>query len=207
MADRFEKLFPTLISRGLLPGATALNRRLLKDIDAFSRQDKMGREWSRQNYRGGYTSYASLCDLQFRSPAFARFAELLQPRAETFARAQGWQLRGMKLEMTACWMNVMPRHTYHTLHLHPHSAISGTYYVEVPRGSVSLKLEDPRMVLYMSAPVRRGDSPRSNGLYHEIVPSPGTFVLFESWLRHEVPPNQSSEPRVSLSFNYSLEAK
>ena len=31
----------------------------------------------------------------------------------------------------------------------------------------------------------------------------GRVVLFESWLRHEVPPNQSSSERVSISFNYS----
>jgi len=27
--------------------------------------------------------------------------------------------------------------------------------------------------------------------------------LWESWLRHEVPANNSSEERISISFNYS----
>jgi uncharacterized protein (TIGR02466 family) len=31
----------------------------------------------------------------------------------------------------------------------------------------------------------------------------GQVVLFESWLRHEVPPNPSSADRVSISFNFS----
>jgi uncharacterized protein (TIGR02466 family) len=31
----------------------------------------------------------------------------------------------------------------------------------------------------------------------------GTVLLFESWLRHEVPPNPVSAERVSISFNFS----
>ena len=29
------------------------------------------------------------------------------------------------------------------------------------------------------------------------------LVLFESWLRHEVPPNPVAAERISISFNYS----
>ena len=204
-AGNIEKLFPTLVYRGSLANQARLNRDLLRDIDSFSAQDKMGRDWSKQNYRGGYTSYASLSDMHHRSPVFSRFEELLQPHAVAFAKAQGWELRGLKLEMNACWMNVMPKHTYHTLHLHPHSVISGAYYVSTPPGSVSLKLEDPRMAFYMNAPLRQNGPKKETGLYYEITPSRGTFVLFESWLRHEVPPNQSNQSRVSISFNYSIE--
>lgn len=193
---RLEKLFPTVVGRGVLPRAKPFNAKLLREIDALSAEDKFGRQWSKDNYRGGYTSYASLSDLHHRTPLFLEFAERMAPHARAFAKAQGWSLRGLELEMTACWMNVMPRHTYHTLHLHPNSVLSGVYYVNAPRGSVSLKIEDPRMPYYMNAPVRP--------LYHEIEPKAGMFVLFESWLRHEVPPNRSATPRVCLSFNYSL---
>jgi len=31
----------------------------------------------------------------------------------------------------------------------------------------------------------------------------GTVVLFESWLRHEVPPNRVNSERVSISFNFN----
>jgi len=31
----------------------------------------------------------------------------------------------------------------------------------------------------------------------------GTVILFESWLRHEVPANPTVEERVSVSFNYA----
>ena len=31
----------------------------------------------------------------------------------------------------------------------------------------------------------------------------GNVVLFESWLRHEVPPNPVDAERISISFNYN----
>jgi len=37
-----------------------------------------------------------------------------------------------------------------------------------------------------------------------VIPAQaGTLVLFESWLRHEVPPNPAASPRISISFNYN----
>jgi uncharacterized protein (TIGR02466 family) len=199
MAIKIEKLFPTYVGTGKLAGASTLNRRLLAEITEHSARDAMGRKWSEENYAGGYTSYASLSDMHHRSPAFSEFAEAMQPHADAYGHALGWRMRGLSLQMTGCWMNIMPRHVYHTLHLHPHSVLSGAYYVDSPKGSVAMKLEDPKMPLYMNAPVKR------EPLYRHITPTAGTYVLFESWLRHEVPPNKSTKARVSISFNYSLE--
>ena len=36
-----------------------------------------------------------------------------------------------------------------------------------------------------------------------INPLVGEILLWESWLRHEVPINMSPEERISISFNYS----
>lgn len=196
-----ETLFSTLVSSGRLLNAKAFNRELLKEIPKVRTQDRMGRAWSEAHYRGGYTSYGSLSDLNHRWPIFARLETDLQPTAEAFAKRLGWEMRGLTLKMTALWVNLMAKGTYHPLHHHPHSVLSGTYYVQAPLGSSPLKIEDPRMASYMNAPLRR------EPLYHYVPPTPGTFVLFESWIRHEVPPNFSQTPRISLSFNYSAEAE
>lgn len=204
MSIRVRELFPTLVGQGTLRGFEALNAALTKDIRNLSRQDKLGQSWSDENYPGGYTSYASLSDLHHRTRSFSDFQERMQPEVEAFAAAQRWEMRKMTLRMTECWMNIMPRHTYHSLHLHPHSVVSGAYYVNAPAKSVGIKLEDPRMGLYMNAPTRKS-SRDGHGLFVEIPPTAGSFVLFESWLRHEVPPNRSTQPRISISFNYTLE--
>ena len=98
--------------------------------------------------------------------------------------------------MTYCCVNVMPKGTAHSFHLHPQSIVSGTYYVRTPRGCAGLKFEDPRLSKFMAAPSRTA---------HIAYPArAGEVILFESWLRHEVPANQADGERVSISFNYHL---
>jgi uncharacterized protein (TIGR02466 family) len=50
----------------------------------------------------------------------------------------------------------------------------------------------------MAAPPRTGASRP----WVVIPAAAGTLVLFESWLRHEVPPNPVIGERISISFNY-----
>src|SRR3546814_19458785 len=64
------------------------------------------------------------------------------PQVRAYAVALGYDLRGRKLQMTDCWVNMMAGAVTHGLHLHPLSFISGTYYVQVPRGSAAIKFEE-----------------------------------------------------------------
>jgi uncharacterized protein (TIGR02466 family) len=104
--------------------------------------------------------------------------------------------------MTDCWINIMPRLVVHSLHLHPLSTISGTYYVRTPRGAPGIKFEDPRLDRFMAAPPRRPDCRTEMQPWVTVPATAGKLVLFESWLRHEVPPNPVAAERVSISFNY-----
>jgi len=45
--------------------------------------------------------------------------------------------------MTDCWLNIMSRNAVHGLHLHPLSTLSGTYYVQVPRGISRHQIRGP----------------------------------------------------------------
>ncbi len=105
--------------------------------------------------------------------------------------------------MTDCWVNIMPKGVVHSLHLHPISTISGTYYVHVPAGSSGLKFEDPRLDRFMAAPPRKATAPAALRPWHTVPAKAGQVVLFESWLRHEVPPNPGGGERVSISFNFN----
>ncbi len=91
----------------------------------------------------------------------------------------------------------------HAAHLHPHSVLSGTYYVSVPEGAGGLRLEDPRLPMMMAAPPRRDDAPEGQRAFVTLAPSAGDVVMWESWLRHEVLPGKTREPRISISFNYA----
>lgn len=111
-------------------------------------------------------------------------------------------LRRREVRMTDCWVNIMPPTAAHSLHLHPLSFISGTYYVRTPRGCPGLKFEDPRLDRFMAAPPRRPDAREENRPHVTIPAEAGTVILFESWLRHEVATNRVEQERISISFNF-----
>jgi uncharacterized protein (TIGR02466 family) len=158
-----------------------------------------GQRWSAKNYPGGYTSYNSVNRMHEVSPTFADLQRLLQRHVRSFTSSLEFDLEQRELTMTDCWVNIMPRQVVHTLHLHPLSTISGTYYVKTPKGCAGLKFEDPRLDRFMAAPPRTGDSRP----WVVIPAEEGSLVLFESWLRHEVAPNPVTAERISISFNYS----
>lgn len=197
-------LFPTLVYKNALAGRDPqrFNRDLGDECQALAASDEAGRRWSARNYLGGYTSYGSLDRLHLVSPRFAELRRRLDRHVRAFARDLHYDLRGRKIAMTDCWVNVMPAGVVHSLHLHPASFLSGTYYVAVPRGAGALKVEDPRLSRHMAAPPRRPDAPEAFRAHVSLAARAGEVLLFESWLRHEVPPADYTGERVSVSFNY-----
>ena len=179
-----------------------LNSQLLRECRQLALDDAAGRRWSARNYPGGYTSYSSASRMHQLSPTFAELERRLNRHVAAFARALEFDLGGRTLAMTDCWVNIMPRNVVHGLHLHPLSTISGTYYVKTPRRCPGLKFEDPRLERFMAAPPRLATARRENRPWIVMPAQTGDVVLFESWLRHEVPPNRVAAERISISFNY-----
>jgi uncharacterized protein (TIGR02466 family) len=174
---------------------------LERSCRALAQDDRAGRAWSKENGYPGYTSYASLNDLPLRDPAFADLRRILDRHVKRFAEASFLDLP-RKLKLDSLWVNVMKTGGTHSGHLHPHSVISGTIYVSVPPGAGRLKFEDPRLPLMMAAPQRQPDAPEDTRTFVYADPGPGTILLWESWLRHEVPAGTAKSDRISISFNY-----
>lgn len=171
-------------------------------VRMLAAEDRAGQGWSKAHGYRGYTSYASLNDLPLRDPAIGDLVKLLNKHVATFAEQSHLDLR-RKLKLDSLWVNLMKPGATHSGHIHPHSVVSGTFYVAVPPGSGGLKLEDPRLPLMMSAPPRLADAPEDSRSFIYAEPQPGMVLLWESWLRHEVPPSAAKGDRISISFNYS----
>ncbi len=186
----------------LTRGAAAFTARMARTCRQIRLDDRAGQKWSARRYPGGYTSYNSLPRLHLMSPMFETLQRHVDSHVMRFTKALDLDLQGRVLVMTDCWANVMPRQVVHTNHLHPLATISGTYYVQTPAGCAGLKLEDPRLDRFMAAPPRKAKARMANRTWIEIPAKAGNVILFESWLRHEVPPNPANEERVSVSFNY-----
>ena len=165
-------------------------------------EDAAGRAWCKANGYGGYTSYASLDDLPTRASVFGELKTLLDRHARIFADDLSLDLKGGRLKLDSLWVNILKPGAAHSGHIHPHSALSGTVYVATPAGASALKLEDPRLPLMMAAPPRRADAPQAAQTFVYLQPEPGTILMWESWLRHEVPANRAKAERISISFNY-----
>lgn len=198
-------LFVTRIYEASLagqPGFDAFNADLAEACRAIAREDKAGQAWCRDNAYGGYTSYASLTDLPQRDSLFDELRRKLDKQVATFAREAHMDL-GRKLRLDNIWINILKPGAAHSGHIHPHSVVSGTIYVETPPGSSALKFEDPRLAMMMAAPGRTAEAPEEERPFIYMRPAPGTVLLWESFLRHEVPANAAKTDRISVSFNYA----
>jgi uncharacterized protein (TIGR02466 family) len=184
-------------------GTPALLADLAHSARTLAADDAAGRRWCREKGYAGYTSYASLADLPRRDPAFAELARLLAPHARAFAQAAHLELAGRRLRLDSLWVNILKPGGGHSGHIHPHSIVSGTFYVEVPDGAAALRLEDPRLPLMMAAPPRVASAPESAASFLTLTPRAGTLYLWESWLRHEVVPARAKADRISISFNFA----
>ncbi len=201
---RIDSHFVTSLYREDLGGAA--ERRLLKELEHSCRiiaeEDVAGQRWSVDNKYPGYTSYASLNDLPDRDPSFAALIEILDGHVAAFARAVDFDLAGQKLTLSSIWINILEPGGFHGSHLHPHSVVSGTLYLAVPKGASAIKFEDPRLGQMMAAPPRKPKAKATNQTFVCAEPKSGTLLLWESWLRHEVPLNAADSERISVSFNY-----
>lgn len=194
-------LFASLLYEGAL-GDEALIAELAASCLQLAEDDGAGRRWAKAHGYSGYTSYASLNDLPVRDPAFADLKRALDKHVAKFAEECGFDLEGRKLKLDSIWANVLTGGGGHTGHIHPHSVVSGTIYIAVPPGSAGLQLEDPRLAMMMAAPTRRTDADEMLQTFVTVEPKAGTILLWESWMRHEVPAGRGKGKRISVSFNY-----
>lgn len=202
--SNITSLFVTRLYRAALSefGTSVDADELENSCLSIADDDEAGQDWCEANDFPGYTSYASLTDLAWRFPIFKDITDSLDQHVAAFAADLQFDLDARKLVLEDIWINILPEGGSHSAHIHPHSVISGTTYVAMPEGASALKLEDPRHAMMMAAPPRIKDAREEMKNFVYVKPAVGDVLLWESWLRHEVPMNMSEEHRISVSFNY-----
>ena len=192
-----EPLFHSPLVTFEVPGAAALNERLIDEIAAI-RAASPGVQRSNQN---GWHSNDDF--FERKEPAcrelIAHLVEAVRqatlqiaPQFD-FAKVGGAQFEG--------WINVNGKGAYNTPHDHPGWAWSGSYYVDVPENAVgrsgSIEFLDTRtntrVVSIDSAPCFMSK--------YTLQPKSGQLLLFPAYLRHWVYPNEQDEDRISIAFN------
>jgi len=203
MAD-IRSLFVTRLYHARLSeyGAPVDAQELEASCYSIAEDDAAGQAWCEREGYPGYTSYASLSDLPWRFPIFQQVVDSLDRHVMAFAEDLEFDLDGRGLVLEDIWINILPEGGTHASHIHPHSVISGTTYVAMPDGASALKLEDPRSARLMAAPPRRKDAREALRTFVYVAPQVGDVLMWESWLRHEVPMTMAEDERISVSFNY-----
>ena len=204
MSD-IKSLFTTRLYHAALSehGPTVDADELTASCLTIAEDDEAGQDWCDKNDFPGYTSYASLTDLDWRFPIFKDVVTALDLHVTEFSKDLDFDLGDKTITLDSLWINILPYGGIHTAHIHPHSIISGTTYVAMPEGTSAIKFEDPRLAMMMAAPTRKKTACAELRSFFYAKPKVGDVLLWESWLRHEVPMNMAEDDRISVSFNYS----
>jgi uncharacterized protein (TIGR02466 family) len=202
---RIRRWFPTGIYEAVLRRRNSDDfvRALRVACEEVRDDDHAGQALCLERYPSVYTSYGTLRNLNRTLPPFRELEAKLWPHVQRFADLLDMDLSEANLAMTECWLNFMGRGGAHRWHDHPGAVISGTFYVETPHGSSPLHFEDPRIGRFVSEPPKRGECRPANRARVAYEAHAGKVILFQSWLRHEVPSQLPEGERISVSFNYS----
>jgi uncharacterized protein (TIGR02466 family) len=96
------------------------------------------------------------------------------------------------------WAVVYPGDGRQVAHIHPHSWLTGVYYVSAPKPSC----EHPRGgCLVLGALEMEGLNIDPPWGIRDIIPSPGRLVLFPSYVPHATIPTGSTDRRICIAFN------
>lgn len=195
----FYTLWPTHMLQRIVPGHEQPNLRLKHCIESLAASHEHGS----QHYN---TDYAQQAFFEIHDPAVEWLQACVNKTIVDYLANQkinysiDWSLQA--------WANINKQGDYHNLHNHPHSYLSGTYYVAVPAQKIAneqrtdlnpgaISFFDPRAQANMNAIA--GDAQVEAEF--RVDPVAGMILLWPSFLHHFVHPNASAEARISISFN------
>lgn len=129
---------------------------------------------------------------------FQKLSEIALAAARNVCREHAYESDDVVL--TALWANINPPGTEHPQHTHPNNLFSGIYYLSAPQGGNSVLFLDPRPQTAIISPRIKSHN-RYNAVMAQVPAQAGRLYIFPAWFGHAVPPNQSRDFRISLSFN------
>jgi uncharacterized protein (TIGR02466 family) len=192
-----EDWFPTSVWGFDHPDPGPLNAELLRLVAAERAADPAG-----LTGRSAVLGWHSADDLH-RRPAFAPLMGFVGAAVAEVVRFLQWDTRELAPVVSACWAVVNPPGASNVVHTHPHSFLSGVYYVAAAADAGKLFFLDPRPAAVMTAPPVTAFTPWTFQQVH-YAPTPGRVLLFPSWFQHGVEPNRSAADRVCVSFNVGM---
>jgi uncharacterized protein (TIGR02466 family) len=99
------------------------------------------------------------------------------------------------------WINFYQKYSYQESHYHPNFTFSAVYYHTVTEDT-KIIFENPTIDML---PLEVDCQIDLNQNYLTIFPKQGDILIFRSYLRHQVPMQQSDNLKISFAYNFKLE--
>ena len=175
------------------------NEEMFKYIKKLQSEDEEG--IVKSNVKGWHSK-----DFDLTNEIIKKFINLISPEINRVIKDMNWDINKQRARITSIWAIINAGGASNSKHHHGNSSLSAAYYVRAPNDSGDIVFYDPRPAPVYSHPI--SDSPNSlNCSVNSISPVEGGLVLFPSYLEHSVNANKSSEERIVISFNISLDLK
>ncbi len=117
---------------------------------------------------------------------------------------ENYKLTKVKITMKNLWINQNNKNNFNTPHIHQLSNFSGVYYVEVSDKNGELiffRGDKSNQILEIQSFIKDKDFYEE---YH-VKPLKNQLIIFPSHLMHMVKPHFEEKPRISVSFNITIE--
>jgi uncharacterized protein (TIGR02466 family) len=105
---------------------------------------------------------------------------------------------GSEFNLLESWFNFYDKSNFMFSHSHPGHKVSGVYYYQTTGDDGAICFENPNPLSSTR------DWPwtfQRHLQHHAVEPKEGRLIMFPSWLRHRVLPNNQESQRISISFN------
>ena len=138
-------------------------------------------------------------------PEFKFLVDYLVLASETILREQGYAMDRYELYVSGLWGQDVKCNAGTNVHVHKNSQICGWFFLETPEGGAYPVYHEPRMNKQMIELdyVRGKELVNASSEVHFNNIKPGTILMANSWMQHQLMPSSAQEQTKSLHFTIS----
>ena len=189
--------FSTPIWASKISNFEIVNKEMFEYITSLQKNDPLG--VIKSNFKGWHSK-----NFDLRNDQPKNFIKSIKNNINLAIDEMGWDLINQSVKIKNIWAIINEKDAWNQKHHHSNSDLSAAYYVSAHENCGDIVFYDPRPAPVHNHPISKSPN-KLNATVNSIKPESGMLVLFPSYLEHSVNPNFSSEKRIVISFNLSLE--
>tara|TARA_R110000868_G_scaffold39706_2_gene138079 strand:- start:355 stop:945 length:591 start_codon:yes stop_codon:yes gene_type:complete len=141
-------------------------------------------------------------DHMANDPDLKFLVDYLVLASDTILREQGYDMDKYELYVSGLWGQDVKCNGGTDVHVHKHSQICGWFFLETPEGGAYPVYHEPRMNKRMVEldSIQESELTNASSTVHFNNIKPGTFLMANSWMQHQLMQNNSQAQTKSVHF-------